>query len=364
MNKFLLTFCILIVVVISCGGVSNKDNKSNSTSSEATATEPSQSENKKIRIIITSPAKVKQGETIAISCKLGTKVDSVQLYIKNELVNAEFVNNEWLVPLASDAKVGTVSFKVVAYKENIISSRMDRFIVEPNNIPRGYSAESVKSFPHGTNTYTQGLEFYKGKLYESSGEYGKSFIQILEFPSMNLIKRKSLAAELFAEGITIMNDELFLLTWQEKRCLVLCPETLEIKRELSYNTEGWGLTNDGEKLYMTDGSHYVYVLNPADFKQVERLEVMIGSKKVTGLNELEWIDGEIWANIFTSNDVVRINPTTGAVIGIIDAGSIMDKKDFTATTDVLNGIARDPETKKIYMTGKNWPKLFEVSVSE
>lgn len=228
--------------------------------------------------------------------------------------------------------------------------------------PKEYKIKVVNVLPHSRKAYTQGLEFHDGKIYESSGEYGTSFIEIREFPSQKSLKRVDMPAEFFAEGLTIFNDTLYLLTWRERIIFKFDPETLEETGRQRIYTEGWGITNDGKSLYMSDGSQYIYEMDPKDLSRKRRIPVTTPNGPVFNINELEWIDGKIWANVYGYDRIVVIDPQTGYIEKSIDCKGLLEKSDIKSTTDVLNGIARDPQTGKIYVTGKNWPKMFEIEL--
>lgn len=315
-----------------------------------------------MKIDIKSEKNFRQGDPVVISCVVDGGYDSVKLFINNIEVSAKLTNGNWTIPTDKNTKVGVTNYKVTAYKDNNLNSRVGNYLMLPNQKVVNYKARALKIYPHSKNVFTQGLEFYGGMLYESSGEYGKSYVRMLEFPSMKSKSTTNLNAKLFAEGLTFFGDKMYLLTWQENKCLVFDPKTLKQTAEFQYNTEGWGITHDEKYLYMSDGTQYIYILDPLTFKQVDRLEVMMGDRAVLELNELEWIEGEIWANIFTTDNIVRINPKTGVVTGVIDASGLLLQSDYDKNTNVLNGIAYDSVQKKIYLTGKNWPKLFEVVV--
>ncbi|MEG0565599.1 MAG: glutaminyl-peptide cyclotransferase [Hungatella sp.] len=361
--KRLLSLPIMFLLFIAAcsGGRASVVATSSSEASPEVNKEPAE-KREEIKIDLKSEKNFRQGDPVVINCTIDGASDSIKLFIHGEEVKAKLINGSWTIPTDKTTKVGTTNYKVTVYKENDIISRVGSYLMLPDQKVTQYKARTLKIYPHNKNSYTQGLEFHNGMLYESSGEYGKSYVHILEFPSMKSKTTMNLNAKLFAEGLTFFGDKMYLLTWQEHKCLVLDPKTLKQTGEFQYNTEGWGITHDEKYLYMSDGTQYIYILDPATFKQIDRLEVMLNDKPVMELNELEWIDGEIWANVFTTDTIVRINPQTGAVTGIVDASGLLLESDYDKNTNVLNGIAYDTAQKKIYLTGKNWPKLFEVVV--
>ncbi len=353
------------IVIVACGGskVTNTATPA-SVGSNITSNSEINNDKKRVKVTTSAPDFIKQGESVTIKYDANESIDSAVLYIRNQRVSATAINNGWRVNTTLETRVGNTNYKVVVYKDGLDYSTLGKYLVISGITTEKYVAKAVKSYTHNTDAYTQGLEFYNGKLYESSGEYGKSFVQIMDFPSMKVNKRVALESKYFGEGLTILNDAVYVITWRENSCFILSPTDLSIIKEMSYNGEGWGITNDGEYLYMSDGSQYIYKIDPTDFKQVDRLEVIQGGSMIYNINEMEWIDGEIWANIYTTNDIVKINPKTGVVTGVIDASGLLSANDYNNNTDVLNGIAYDRATKKVYLTGKNWPKLFEVAIEK
>lgn len=355
MRNFSVLLCFITLILVACGG-----GRASVVVAEERVIAPQKGGDVKIKLDYNKS--FKQGEDVVIRCVIGEQVDSIKLFIRNQEQAVNIDDGRFVVPTSLDSKVGTTNFKVVVYKGEASSTRVGSFLMVPQVEVKQYKARALEIYPHSKSSYTQGLEFYGGVLYESSGEYGKSFIHALEFPSMKVKSNYNLDSKLFAEGLTIINDKIYLLTWQEYRCIVLDSKTLKPIREFQYNTEGWGITNDKKYIYMSDGTQYIYIIDPETFTQVDKLEVMMGDRPLSEINELEWIEGEIWANIFTTDNIARINPRTGAVVGMVDASGLLLKRDYTKDTNVLNGIAYDTQQKKIYLTGKNWPKLFEVVV--
>lgn len=224
--------------------------------------------------------------------------------------------------------------------------------------PEIWIAEIAATFPHEATSFTQGLEFNEGTLYEGTGQKGMSFVAQVDLNSGKINKQMGLDANYFGEGITVFGDKLYQLTWQEQKCFVYDKKTLQIEKDLAYNGEGWGLCNDGENLIMSDGTERLVFRDPENFQVMKTIEVYDDRGPVSKLNELEFIDGLIYANIWMTNTVVVIQPENGKVTAVIDGTELV--KQGRGNGDVMNGIAYNPASKKIYMTGKNWPKLFEV----
>lgn len=228
---------------------------------------------------------------------------------------------------------------------------------------REYKLEVVAEYPHDTESYTQGLFFHEGQMYESTGVHGKSTFRKVELETGKALERLNFDEKYFVEGSVVLDDDLYILTWETKTAFIYDAATLEYKSTWKYPREGWGITTDGRQLIASDGSASLFFMDDRfalDRKQL----VTLNGKPVRWLNELEYIDGKVWANVYTTDEIVIINPKNGKVEGVIDCRGLLPKKLRTPDTDVLNGIAYNPETEKIYLTGKNWPKLYEVRLVE
>ena len=232
-------------------------------------------------------------------------------------------------------------------------------IVEP--VKYTYNIKAV--YPHDTNSYTQGLQFVDGVLWEGTGEWGKSVLQKVDLQSGRAEVLATLPKSEFGEGITVLGDKVYQLTWTNNKVHVYDLQGNHLK-DMRYVGEGWGLTSDGESLYMSNGTTDIYKLNPETFKREGKITVTMRGEAVNFINELEWIDGKIWANVYTTDYVVIINPQTGIVEGLIDLTGLLKQEDITERTDVLNGIAYDAEGKRIFVTGKLWNKLFEIEINK
>lgn len=246
-------------------------------------------------------------------------------------------------------------------------TRNDYRIVKvlPDNIPTEYTAEVITEYPHLTTSYTQGLEFDGDQLYEGTGGTGSLGQSLLAKVDLNTGKHTQqvlLGEKYFGEGITILGDYVYQLTWKEHTCFVYDKNTLEEVKTFTYTGEGWGLTNDGEYLIMSDGSERIYYRDPTTFAIKKTIEVYSNIGATKGLNELEYINGKIYANIYTTNQIVIFDALSGVVTGNIDASIIA--LDYRKTGEVLNGIAYKKSTQQLFITGKNWPNLLEIGLVE
>lgn len=228
---------------------------------------------------------------------------------------------------------------------------------------REYALEVVAEYPHDVESYTQGLFFHDGQLYESTGMHGKSTFRMVDLATGEASRKLSFDNKYFIEGSVIWKDNLYILTWESRMAFIYDAKTLEYKSSWKYPREGWGITTDGKNLIASDGSANLYFLDE-NFAQMKKVLVTIEGRPVRFLNELEYIDGKVWANVYTSDEIVIINPKDGHVEGVIDCRGLLPKNLYTSETDVLNGIAYNPEDGKTYLTGKNWPKLYEVKLVE
>ena len=228
--------------------------------------------------------------------------------------------------------------------------------------PIFYTYEIVAEYPHSRTSYTQGLQFVDGELWEGTGEYGNSRILRTDLASGKILEAQHNVKEEFGEGITVLGDKIYQLTWLNGKLHIYNRKTLQHIATHTYKGEGWGLTTDGTKLYMSDGTHSIRVLNPETLKQESRFGVTLRGESLGNLNELEWIEGKIWANVYTSDYIVIIDPSNGVVEGVINLSGLLPESERDRRTDVLNGIAYDSATKRIFVTGKNWSKLFEIKL--
>lgn len=222
----------------------------------------------------------------------------------------------------------------------------------------------LREYPHDPEAFTQGLFFHDGALYESTGLRGASTLRRVALETGTVLQQRPLLPSLFGEGAALADGQIVQLTWQAGLGFVYDLESFRLLREFRYAGEGWGLTFDGERLIMSDGTDTLRFLDPETLRETGRLPVRADGAPLDRLNELEWIEGEIWANLWTEDRIARIHPDTGAVTAFVDLAGLLDPADRLPDSDVLNGIAWDPEGRRLFVTGKKWPTLFEIEIVE
>ncbi|HVY90656.1 MAG TPA: glutaminyl-peptide cyclotransferase [Hyphomonadaceae bacterium] len=228
-----------------------------------------------------------------------------------------------------------------------------------------YTYKVVASYPHDTGAFTEGLFVQDGFLYEATGNVGESSIRKVELSTGKVLQKRDVPAPYFGEGIIAWKGQLYELTWQHQKGFKYDLATFAPKGEWTYPGEGWALTTDGQKIFMSDGTSEIRILNPDTLAETGRIKVTLSGAPVDQLNELEFIKGEIWANVWMTDRIVRIDPATGKVVGTVYLGGLLSEADRgKSQPDVLNGIAYDAAGDHIYVTGKNWPKLYEIKVEK
>lgn len=226
-----------------------------------------------------------------------------------------------------------------------------------------YKVKVVAEYAHDSGAYTQGLSFNGSDFIESTGGWGSTTLRKVDLATGKVLRKLDFARKYFGEGSVVLGGKLYMLTWTNKVAFIYDASTFEYLQTYSYPRDGWGLTTDGKSLIASDGTSTLYFLGP-DFKLQKTVDVTLNGKPLKFLNELEWIDGKIWANVYTTDMIVIIDPSSGEVVGRIDCTGLLPQSLRKPDTDVLNGIAQDPATGKIYLTGKNWPRLYEIKLEK
>ncbi len=324
---------------------------------------------------------VEPGEplTVAVGDEIGivlaypdtVSVDSFRLFLDGELratFRGELPRDDRGNLIASlkteDQSTGNAGLRIKLFFAGSKTENQSQQITFLSDlVPEQFSYRVVNEFEHDPTAYTQGLEFVDGWVYEGTGNYGTSSIrkETLETGEVNMIR--NLDQSLFGEGITVFGDRIYQLTYKSQVGFIYDKKTFEEIQKVYYqNREGWGLTNNGEELIMSDGTHVIYFLDPELFTVNRQIEVYDDRGRAERLNELEYINGRIWANRYYTDEIVIIDPATGKVEGRINLKGILKTEDREPNTDVLNGIAWDRDNKRIFVTGKFWPKLFEIKL--
>ncbi|UJH92291.1 glutaminyl-peptide cyclotransferase [Antarcticibacterium sp. 1MA-6-2] len=346
--KFLCLF-ILNLLLFSCG--SNSGKKKSDFSLE----------------IDSSKREFQLGETLNISVKnpKERKIDSTRFYFGNEILPSSSGSNNLQLNL-QDQKLGNQLIRTIVFSEGEADTLQLPIKIYNNTAPKVYTYNIVNTFPHDRTAYTQGLEFFRDTLYESTGQYGKSSLRKTNFETGEVLQKVDLADKYFGEGISILNNKIYQLTWNEGEGLIYDVETLKRGGVFKFNQskEGWGLTNDGQQFYKSDGTEKIWILNAQTLAEETYIQPTTHKSISTQLNELEWVEGKIYANTYQKDGVAIINPENGAIEGLINFNGLREKVTQHENLDVLNGIAYNPSTKKLYVTGKNWDKLFEVEIIE
>ncbi len=264
-----------------------------------------------------------------------------------------------------DQKLGYQYLKALVYFGGENSEATARIEVVSNIIPKALKYSILNTYPHDTASFTEGLEFHNDTLYESTGQKGTSYLRKYDYRTGKIFKQINLDSKYFGEGITFINNKLYQLTWQEKTGFIYDANTLKLEKTFTYDKdiEGWGMTNDGKYIYQTDKTEKIWRMDPKTQKMIDYINVYSGDSKVKAVNELEWINSKIYTNVWEKEAIAVVNPKTGAVEGILDMSGLR-KHTNAKPTDFLNGIAYNPKTKTIFVTGKNWDKMFEIKVSE
>lgn len=301
--------------------------------------------------------------------------DSLKIELKNNqnksLTNLKYrLNDQPIDPLYifKDERLGNHKISIQGEADGKAFRLTKNISLLADSPPKLYTYKILNTFPHDIKAYTQGLEFFADDLYESTGLKGQSSLRKVNFQNGEVETLKPLADEYFGEGLTLMNDQIFQLTWLSNFGFVYDRENMEVTRKFDYGAskQGWGLCNDGEFLYKSDGSNRIYTLDSDNLREIDYIEVMTHKSALTKINELEWVNGKIYANTyqFEKEVGVIIDPKSGKVEGVIDFSGLKDQVDQHPKLDVLNGIAYHPKRNSFFVTGKNWSTLFEVQIFE
>lgn len=291
-------------------------------------------------------------------------VDSIVFYNNDEKIGTK-KGLETLTIDFKNQKLGYQNLKAIVFYEGETAEATHRVELVSNVQPKLLKFKIIATYKHDKTSFTEGLELHNDTIYESTGLKGESYFRKYNYKTGAIYSQVNLDSNYFGEGITVINNQILQLTWQEKTGFIYDAKTLKLVKKFSYDKdiEGWGMTNDGKFIYQSDGTEKLWKMNPDTQKMIEYVNVYAGSAKIKSINELEWIEGKIYANVWQKDAIAVINPKNGIVEAIIDLSSLRKLIPNTAD-DVLNGIAYNAKTKTIFVTGKKWDKLFEIKVFE
>lgn len=366
-------YFICLMLLCSCGGNSAK-NKASAETEVTTSAAPGKDEVKYVNSIkLVSPEKNKLytfGEEVAITFENKDRfpVDSSSVSVNGqEIARLGKGENHYKLRLPEN-KAGTTVIKVTSWHpDNKRGTASVNVRLKPAQAPEKYSYEIIRTFPHDRKAYTQGLQYWDGYLYEGTGQYGESSIRKIDTKKGNILSVLSIDNQYFGEGITIYKDKIYQITWRSRKGFIYDLKTFTLESTFTYNSEGWGITTAGDHLIMSDGSNKLYHITPSGFNIMKEVEVYDHQGEVSQLNELEYVDGLVWANVWLTDRIVAIDPETGVVKAELDMSGLLPKADRAALNDkddVLNGIAWNQEKNTFYVTGKRWPRMFEIKMKK
>lgn len=303
---------------------------------------------------------ISNSETLEISLenKKNHTIDSVVYTLDGNRINKTVALNNF--------KLGKQTIEATVYFDNEKQTTNTTITILNSETPKIFTYKIINEYPHDITSYTQGLEFFNDTLYESTGQYKESKLRKVVYKTGEVLKSVALADEYFGEGLTILNDKVYQLTWQKGTGFVYDVNSFDKLSSFKYGNskQGWGLCNNGKQIYKSDGTEKIWLLNPETLVEESYIQVYTNKGKIVEINEMEWIDGKIYANRYQKNGVAIISPENGAVTGVIDFTPLKKKVKQHDGLDVLNGIAYNTKTKTVFVTGKRWDKLFEVEIVE
>jgi glutamine cyclotransferase len=348
MKKYnVFVFILLGLIIISCGD-SIKD-KENYFSFNESVLKPKYRSNDKVDLEISNP----KGKTI----------DSIVYYANDEKIGS-VKGAKKLSFVLKNKKFGYQNLKALVYFEGENVTTSSRVELVSDVTPKLLTYTIINTYPHDVNAFTEGYEFFRDTLIESTGQNGSSYFAKIDYKTGKTIKKIDLEQNYFGEGITVINNKIYQLTWQNGVGFIYDGNTLKKLKTFNYDKkiEGWGMTNDGQNIYHSDGTEKIWKMDPETQKMISFINVYTNDSKIKSINELEWIDGKIYGNIWQKDAIAVINPISGAVEGVLDLSSLRTKVT-NEEAEVLNGIAYNKKTKTIFVTGKNWNKTFEIKVN-
>ncbi len=306
---------------------------------------------------------IKKGDSVLIeinSINKNINIIKSKVIIENDTLSFD---NVFRFSSERFEKYGKKQIKVIRYLSNDKTEiDIKNIYLYPKDKPKSFNYEVIKILPHDINTYTQGLLLYKKDFIESSGQYGKSFLRKINSINGNIIKEIKINENYFAEGITIYDKTIYMLTWKNNKGFKYDVESFEKKGEFNYQSEGWGLSTLNNQIVMSDGTEKIYFRNPKTFKIERTIEVYDNNGKIENINELEVINGKLYCNIYGKDIVLIIDPITGLVTGSINLEKVFNRKNYNDKIDVMNGIAYNKINNSLIITGKWWPSMYEIKI--
>jgi len=300
------------------------------------------------------------GDTVELKWKNEKLPDSIHIFIDGKYAtNISGAENHFVLHTQS-LRVGTLRIRLVSYFAEGTESDDRRIRLASDIVAQKMTCQVLETYPHDPKAYTQGLFVHEGLLYEGTGQYGESSLRKVDLKSGEIIESLSLPDKYFGEGIAAYQDKIIQLTWRSQMGFVYDRLSFQLIQKVQYPTDGWGITYDGKRLIMSDGSATVYFLDPDYFGELSRQEIWDGDSPVKMLNELEYVDGLIYANVWQTADIVVFEPNTGRVVQRIDCSKLVPPEYHADRDNVLNGIAYQPETKTFLLTGKRWAHMYKV----
>ena len=347
-NHNLLTIILLSSLFIGCNGSKSATEKYFSFDESKFKSEYNNDDSLSLRLL--------NGEN--------KKIDSIVYFVNDKNIGSK-KSLESLIFSLKDQKLGYQNLKALVYFEGENQEITSRVELVSNVTPKLLNYKILNTYKHDTSSFTEGLEFFRDTLYEGTGLRGFSKLLKTDYKTGKILKSLKLDDQDFGEGITFINNQLFQLTWEEKKGFIYNVFTWKVEKTFAYDKpiEGWGMTNDGKVIYQSDGTEKIWKMNPANQKMIDYVNVYSGSSKIKSVNELEYINGKIYCNIWQKDAIAIVNPENGKVEGIINLAGLREFIKYSEA-EVLNGIAYNPKTKTIFVTGKKWEKLFEISVTE
>lgn len=342
----LLSIIILTLIIVSCGG-GKKDEESFFSFDNS---------------ILKEQYLTTESLNIALKNVENKKIDSIIYYFNDKKIETKTGFEKISVNLSNE-KCGEKKLKALIYFEGENQEINSLIEIVSNIEPKLISYKIINIYPHDSLSFTEGLEFYRDTLFESTGLNGFSRLLKTDYKTGKILKSLKLDDQYFGEGITILKNKIYQLTWQNNVGFVYDADTWKLEKTFKYDhkMEGWGMTNDGINIYHNDSSERIWKLDPEKLKVIDKINVYTGKSKVIKINELEWIDGKIYSNIWQKDGIAIINPDNGKVEGYLDMRDLR-KSVKNKEAEVLNGIAYNPKTKTVFITGKNWDKMFEIKI--